>query len=377
MGIRRTSGAGARCRFTALRLWSVCAVGLWAACAVDSRSVSSISPGSSGAAGGSSEVGLGTVTDVAGAGGSGNVPGVPSSNGSDPTSSGGPEAAAQLPCAANGAACTEPLGYCLPGAGRCVSCVPGAQRCTAGTVELCNADGAWASQITVCGECIPDSAGCSAATPRVCSSAGRWVDRSPCAGAQPVCVAATATCACDQNSCGAGEFCSAETRSCEPEISDCPAIDPIPGGEDNDLGVVSVRFEPSGSATVSIQNIGGGLIILAAQRGTLCNGADNCIFLSDDVSVTLEPGESFERTLPATLPSGGEVALLSDFPPEAIGFGYVAWGSGPTGNGLEALANADLPYWRLGDRVLLESGDTGFVCTGRADLAAGYVSCNP
>jgi hypothetical protein len=282
-----------------------------------------------------------------------------------------------MPCAANGAACTAPLAYCLPRTGRCVSCAPGTQRCTAGTAELCNADGAWASQNTTCGECVPDSAECSSSTLRVCSSAGRWVDRLQCAGSQPVCLAATASCVCDDSSCGAGEICSAATRSCEPETSDCPAINATQGNEDNDLGVVSVRFDPDGSASVTIQNIGGGIIILAPQRGTLCNGADNCIFLSDDVSVTLEPRESFERTLPSTLPSGGEVAILSAFPPDAVGFGYVAWGSGPALGSLEALANADPSYWQSGDRVLVESGDTGFVCTGRADLAAGYVSCSP
>jgi len=355
-------------------LWSACAVHFCTACAVDSREVSSLDPGVSGAAGQGSEAGVGRITEVAGGSGAGSVSG--DSDPSEPGSSAEPELAVQVPCSAN-AGCTEPLGHCLPSTGRCVSCVPGAQRCTAGAVELCNADGAWARQITVCGECIPDSTDCSDETPRACSSAGRWVERSACAGSQPVCIAATASCVCNETSCGAGELCSPQTGSCEPELTDCPAIDPTQGSEDNDLGVVSVRFDPNGSATATIQNIGSGLISLAPQRGTLCNGADNCIFLSDDVSITLEPGESFERTLLATLPSGGEVALLSGFPPNVIGFGYVAWGSGPAGNSLEALANADFPYWRSGDRVVVQSGDTGFVCTGRADIASGYISCNP
>ncbi len=350
-----------------MRRLGACAIGLLSACAVDSRGVTSLDLGASGASSGSGRAsGASSATSVGTRGASGTSP---------PIDVAGPEPAAG--CTANAAACTAPLGHCLPRTGRCVSCEPGAQRCQTGSIELCNVDGAWARQETACGECIPDSAECSGSTLRVCSSAGRWVDRLQCAGSQPVCLSATASCVCNASSCGAGEICSAATRSCEPEVSDCPAINAIPGNDDNDLGVVSVRFDPGGSARVLIQNIGAGLIILAPQSGTLCNGADNCIFLSDDLSITIEQGESFERTLPATLPSGGEVAILSAFPPDAIGFGYVAWGQGPASGSLEALANADLPYWRIGDRVQIESGDTGFVCAGRADLAAGYVSCNP
>jgi len=353
------------------RAREACALAFLSACAVDSRSVSSLTPEAAGASG----QGQGQGADPG-------LVGSPPSGGSAGTGPReairiGSEAAAAPPCGANGVVCTAPLPFCLPRTSRCVSCAPGAQRCTAGTSELCNSDGVWASQNTTCGECVPDSAECSGSTLRVCSSAGRWVDRLQCAGSQPVCLAATASCVCDDSSCGAGELCSAETRSCEPEVSDCPAINATQGNEDNDLGIVSVRFEPGGSARVTIQNIGGGIIILAPERGTLCNGADNCIFISDDVSITLDPRESFERTLPSTVPSGGEVAMLSAFPPDAIGFGYVAWGSGPAQGSLEVLANADTSYWQSGDRVLVESGDTGFVCTGRADLATGYSSCNP
>ena len=354
----------------------VCALALLSACAVDSRGVLALTPGASGATGQAQggDAGPGALAEPSG-GSAGSAAG-----GSDPSESigtGGLGPVAAVPCAANGAACTAPLAYCLPSTGRCVSCAPGAQRCTAGTVELCNADGAWASQNTTCGECVPDSAECSGSTLRVCSSAGRWVDRLQCAGSQPVCLAATASCVCDDSSCGAGELCSAATRSCEPETSDCPAIDATQGNADNDFGVVSVRFDANGSANVTIQNIGTGVIFVPPQLGRLCNGADNCIFLSDDVIITLDPLDTFERTLPSTLPSGGEVALLSALPPDAVGLGYVAWGSGPPVGGLETLANAGTSFWQSGDRVLLQSGDTGFVCIGRADLAAGYVSCNP
>ncbi|HKO91332.1 MAG TPA: hypothetical protein VJU61_09280 [Polyangiaceae bacterium] len=364
-----------------LRALAAGAFVLSAACAVDSRAVSSLTPGASGAGGPSSNGTSGAAGDPGGG-----------SDGADPSESSDPSApnelnesnessaeppAAALACAANGGACTAPLEYCLPRTGRCVSCAPGAQRCTAGVVELCNADGAWASQNTACGECIPDSAECMGSTLRVCSSAGRWVDRLQCAGSQPVCFAATARCVCDGSSCGAGQTCSATTRSCEVEASDCPALNATPANEDNDLGVVSVRFNLDGSANVTLQNIGGGIIFLPPQRSTLCNGADNCILLVEDATIMLNPFDSLERTLPATVPSGGEVAILSAFPPEAVGLGYVAWGSGPPQGSLEALANELFSYWQIGDRVFVQGGDTGFACTGRADLAASYVSCNP
>jgi hypothetical protein len=140
---------------------------------------------------------------------------------------------------------------------------------------------------------------------------------------------------------------------------------------------VRVRFDPAGSAEVTVQNVGTGLLNLAAGGTSLCNGADNCTFLAQGASLTLLPGSTFTRTLPDTLASGGELAIVTVNPFAAVTFAYIAWGSGAAANSLEAQATAAGALWTRGARIAIRAGDNGFVCTGNAGNAASYVSCSP
>jgi hypothetical protein len=146
---------------------------------------------------------------------------------------------------------------------------------------------------------------------------------------------------------------------------------------ETDLAFVSVRFLPSGSAEVVIENVGAALVNFAAQGYQLCNGADNCVFLSDDVPVNLLLGDAFTKIIPSTVPGGGELAIIFVSGPDLSAEAYVAWGTGAGEDSLEARANAEVPRWGLGERIAISPDDTGFVCTGPIHLAAGYTSCNP
>ena len=227
-----------------------------------------------------------------------------------------------------------------------------------------------------CGECVPDASECSGSTLRVCSSTGVWIDRLQCAGSQPVCQATSGSCVCNESSCPLGQVCSSETFSCVQQLSDCPVPSPIAPSEDIDIGFISVRFDAAtGSAAARIQNIGTGIVFFA---GVVCNGPDNCVVLRDGVTIQLNARDTLDVTVPDTRPEGGELALLNNFPEEAItGFAYVAWGSGPASNQLESLVNAFDESWRPGDRIQLAPGDTGFVSSGNSNEGAGYTSCNP
>lgn len=354
-------------------LYAALALALGAACSIDDRNVQNTSEGAGGASG----------TEVEAGEGSGSAP-LEGGSGSAPTGAAAPpftdtaSGNAGLPGASgSGAAGSEGGGNESSGSeGTGGACTAGAQRCQDGTVQVCNTGGMWASLGTACGECVPDATECAGSTLRVCSSVGVWIDRLQCPSTQPVCQAATGRCVCDESSCPLGQLCSSETFSCVEQSTDCPVPSPIPPSEDLDIGIISVRFDDAtGSADVRIQNIGTGVVFFAAA---LCNGPDNCVVLRDGVTLQLNPRDTLDVTIPDTRPAGGELALLNDFPENAItGFAYVAWGSGPASDQLESLANAFEESWRPGQRITVAPGDTGFVSTGNSNVAAGYTSCNP
>jgi hypothetical protein len=147
--------------------------------------------------------------------------------------------------------------------------------------------------------------------------------------------------------------------------------------EDQDLGIVEVRFDPTGSADIVIENIGGSFLSLPAERTSLCNGADNCIFLVEGDSLTLLPDNRVTRTLPNTRASGGELGIFTADPFADFSFAYIAWGSGAGSSSLEAQAISSAALWTSGARIAIEPDDTGFVCTGDATNPASFVSCNP
>jgi hypothetical protein len=186
----------------------------------------------------------------------------------------------------------------------------------------------------------------------------------------------TGSCACTETSCAARELCSASGR-CEPLGPDCPTPSPTPVAE-QDLGIVRVRFDPDGGADVLMQNLGGGFISFAAQGYQLCNGAGNCVFLSDAQSVTLVGDDTFSRRIPNTLPSGGELAVVfvSAGNPTSTE-AYVTWGNGAGSDSFEPIVNETLRLWNTGERIGITAGDTGFVSIGDTSRALGYASCNP
>jgi hypothetical protein len=256
-------------------------------------------------------------------------------------------------------------------------CAPGAQRCEAGTVQLCNDSGMWAALGMTCGECVPDAAECAGPTLRVCSSAGLWIDRIQCAGSQPVCQAATSKCICNESSCPLGQICSSETFTCVEQVTDCPVPSPIAVSDAHNYGIVSVRFDATtGSAEVRLQNINTGILFFDT---VLCNGPDNCVPVEEQNTIQLNPRQTVDVTIPNTRAEGGELAFLDDPPEIALyGLAYVAWGSGPSSDRFETLANDFvMNTWRSGDRIQIAPGDSGFVCTGNANEAAGFTSCNP
>ncbi|HEU4581199.1 MAG TPA: hypothetical protein VFS67_23235 [Polyangiaceae bacterium] len=274
-----------------------------------------------------------------------------------------------------GGACSEPLPFCLPSSGACVSCEPGTKRCTGSRVEGCADDGAWQDLGMPCSECVPGAAGCVGDTARVCSALGAWVGQT-CADRLPLCVPETGSCACTESSCGPRELCASSGR-CEPLGSDCPPIAPA-APADQDTAIVRVRFDPDGSADVLIQNVGAGLVSFGAQGYQLCNGMNNCVYLTEAQSVTLLLGDSFSRRIPNTLPSGGELAIVGIFPDNPIFTeAYLAWGSGAAGGSFEAVVNNELRLWNTGERIAIDAGDGGFVSTGDTTRASGYSSCNP
>lgn len=221
--------------------------------------------------------------------------------------------------------------------------------------------------------CAPNAAACDGAVLSVCAN-GVWQVERECSGAQPVCDAQLGGCRCDERSCAAREVCSIAGR-CEAVASDCPAPDAA-SVPDQDLAVVEVRFDGSGSAEVVIEDVGTGLLSLATEGTSLCNGAGRCVFLAEGASLTLLPGSTFTRTLPDTLPSGGELAIVTSDPFALFVFAYVAWGTGAAENSLEAQAIA-AGRWTSGARVALEAGDTGFVLVGDPRVPESYLSCNP
>ncbi|MEY2929558.1 MAG: hypothetical protein RL033_307 [Pseudomonadota bacterium] len=260
-------------------------------------------------------------------------------------------------------------------------CPSGAQRCEAGALQVCNDGGMWAALGTACGTCVPDTTECAGPTMRVCSSTGSWMDILQCTGSQPLCNAPTRKCTCDETSCPLGQICSSETLACVQQVSDCPVPSPIPISDDIDFGFISVRFDAAtSSAQVRIQNIGTGTLFFA---GVVCNGTndegdDNCVVLREGVTIQLNSRDTLDITVPNTVAAGGELAMLNNYPANAItGFAYVAWGAGPDGNRLETQANTDQPNWRPGERIQIAPGDNGFVATGNSDAAAGYTSCSP
>jgi hypothetical protein len=274
-----------------------------------------------------------------------------------------------------GAACSEPLGFCLARSGVCVSCAPGAQRCTGERVEGCSDDGVWQPLGIPCSECVPRTSDCIGNTARVCSALGAWVGQS-CGGGEPTCVPSTGSCACTASSCGARELCASSGR-CEPLGPDCPAAAAV-GSVDQSLAIVRVRFDPDGSAEVLLQHVGGGLVSYAAQSYQLCNGASNCVFLAEAQSITLVGDDSFSRRIPNTLPSGGELAVVFQLPGEPVATeAYLAWGSGAAVGSFESVVNDVIRLWNTGERIVLEEGDTGFVCVADTSTAASYTSCHP
>jgi hypothetical protein len=275
-----------------------------------------------------------------------------------------------------GAACADPLPYCLERTGGCVACSPGATRCNGTAIERCSADGAWTDAAMPCADCVPGDTGCNGTTALSCTDDGRWQETA-CAATEPSCVPATGSCACTPTSCGARQACAASGH-CEALTSDCPAPAPVRIPE-QDLGIVKVHFIPDGSADAVIENIGTGFLNYGVQGYQLCNGTSNCVYLAETASITLLPGSTFSFHMPNTVASGGELAivLLGVTPGDPNTQAYVAWGTGAGANGLETQINASAPYWAVGDRVQVAAGDTGFVCTGDTSRAAGYTSCNP
>lgn len=273
-----------------------------------------------------------------------------------------------------GTACAEPLAFCLASSGLCVSCQPGTKRCTGTRVEGCGDDGAWQDLGMPCSECVPGDAGCVGDTARVCSALGAWVGQT-CANTLPMCVPQTGTCACTEGSCGERELCASSGR-CEPLGPDCPPLTPVPAAE-QDTAIVRVRFDPDGSANALIQDVGASFLSYAAQSRQLCNGMNNCVYLSDTQSVGLMLGDTFSVRIPNTLPSGGELAIVLNLPDLFAADAYLAWGSGAANGSFESMVNNDLRLWNTGERIAVDAGDTGFVSTGDTTRASGYSSCNP
>ncbi len=263
------------------------------------------------------------------------------------------------------AACEAPLGHCLATTGSCVSCEPGAETCQEQTPIRCNAQGSWDSLSGCAGEMV-NCGGCAPGEPCTLGT--------DCSGG--VCVQSTDTCGCDAESCGGGQVCSLETGECEAGIGDCPRAVPQVFG-DTDLAFQSVRFNPNGSAEVVIQNVGSGSITYAPLGYRLCNGSANCVFLSEEGPVAVNLGQSFSLTLPNTVSSGGELAVLLQLDGEVYSDAYVAWGTGALSGSLEVAANASVPHWPIGQRITIDPGDTGFVCTGPTNAVSSYTSCNP
>jgi hypothetical protein len=242
-------------------------------------------------------------------------------------------------------------------------------------VEGCGEDGSWQDLGMPCSECVPGDAGCVGDTARVCSALGAWVGQT-CVDRLPVCVPQTGTCACTEGSCGARELCAASGR-CEPLGPDCPPIAPI-AANDQDLVITQVRFDSDGSAQVTMQNVGAGLLSFGVQGYQLCNGMSNCVYLAPTQSVTLLINNSFSVRIPDTLPSGGELGIVLNQPDIPVSTeAYVAWGNGATNGSFESLVNNDLRLWNTGERITVDADDTGFVSTGDTTSASGYSSCNP
>jgi len=362
-------------------LWSL------AACSIDDRKVDTTG-GAAGSAAGTLVIPNQGGSDSTGTGGAAGVPGGSAGNETVPLGGAGtgcPEAqrrcVAGAPEQCSGGAwvpqppCAAALGFCLPSAGSCVSCEPGAQRCTGERVEGCSADGAWQSLGIACSECIPNATDCLGTTARICSEQGAWVGQV-CAGSLPRCVAQTGSCACTATSCAARELCSASGR-CEALGPDCPAPAAV-AVADQDLAIVQVRFDPDGSADVLFENLGGGFVSFAAGGYRLCNGRQNCVFLSDNQAITLVGDQTFSRRIPNTLPSGGELAVVFFAMDASItAEAYVAWGNGPGADSLEEAVNAELRLWVTGERVDVAADDTGFVCVGNTSRGGSYTSCHP
>ena len=262
--------------------------------------------------------------------------------------------------------CEAPLVYCLPRTGQCVSCEPESETCQDGRALRCDEDGQWqdldscAGRQVHCGQCAP---GEPCVRDRDC--------------ADGICLPSTDRCGCGAESCQAPLVCSGSTGMCEPPGSDCPPRAPVVSGE-ADMAIVSVRFLADDSAEVEMSNVGAGFISFQARGYQLCNGMDNCVFLSDDVPIALPQGDSATVTIPNTVASGGELAIVLDIASDdPSSEAYVAWGTGQPRGSLEMLANKTVPFWALGQRITISAGDTGFVCTGDTDKASGYTSCNP
>ncbi len=343
------------------------ALALLAGCSIDDRNVQS----TAGDPGGSETSGL---TEPGGSSPADSSPADGNSPGSSTDGTGAPGSGAPA-FAASGANDSGPSGA-AGSAGASDTCAAGAQRCQDGTLYVCNDGGMLASLGMSCGECVPDTSECAGSTLRVCSSAGVWIDRLQCAGSQPVCRAARGSCVCDERSCPLGQLCSSETFSCVEQVSDCPLPSPIAPSDDHDLGIVSVRFDPAtGSADVRLQNIGTGIVFFDT---VLCNGPDNCVPVLEQNTLQLGARDTVDVTIPNTRVEGGELAFLDDVPALAAqALAYVAWGTGPSSNAFEALANEFILNWRPGERIQVAPGDSGFVCTGNANEAAGFTSCNP
>lgn len=157
----------------------------------------------------------------------------------------------------------------------------------------------------------------------------------------------------------------------------CPTAAPVaaPG---QDLAITEIEFESDGSARVQVQNVGTGLLSLGVNGIELCNGADNCVFLSEDISITLLARNTFTLVIPNTSPAGGELGLFFfNEPEEPAGYAFVAWGAGQSTGSLESSANAETSLWSAGSRAVLEEGDTALVCVGPTNEAASFVSCTP
>lgn len=163
----------------------------------------------------------------------------------------------------------------------------------------------------------------------------------------------------------------------EPEGVECPPITAASDNDDQDIAIVRVTFNTNGSADVLIRNIGTGFISLGVDGISLCNGSDNCVPTAPGVSVTMLPGDAFTRTVPDTVPGGGELGLYITDPFGQDKYGYLAWGSGAGASSLEQLAAGDGIYWTEGARIEVAPEATGFVCTGDPRVASSFVSCDP